>query len=207
MKIEQWEIDKPIPYDRNPRIISAEAVDQVANSLSEAGWQQPIVVNKDGIIIVGHTRLQAAKKLGMKEVPVLVADLTKEQEDRYRLRDNKSGEFSMWDFDMLKMDWEVNDLEEIGFDIGGFGIDDAIDSAEEGEEIEVAQSLQIDPPKEYIIIMADPNSVEWENLKEMLQLKMVRRGGYKKGSDFDALGLERVLQWEDFKDRYAISSS
>lgn len=123
MKIEQWNINKPIPYDRNPRIISDDAIDQVANSLSEAGWQQPIVVNKDGIIIVGHTRLKAAKKLGMEKVPVLVADLTKEQEDRYRLRDNKSGEFSAWDIEMLSVDWEAPELQDLGFDLSDLNID------------------------------------------------------------------------------------
>jgi hypothetical protein len=75
---------------------------------------------------------------------------------------------------------------------------------EDGEEIEFEQSVQIEPPQEYILIMADPNSVEWEELKEMLKLKMVSRGGYKKGSPFDASGIERVITWVDLKERLGL---
>jgi hypothetical protein len=67
--------------------------------------------------------------------------------------------------------------------------------------------VQLIPPKEYILIMAEPNSNDWEELKEVLKLKMVRRGGYKEGSSFDAVSLERVLTWEDLKKRYVNSST
>jgi len=67
--------------------------------------------------------------------------------------------------------------------------------------MDLEQSVQLEPPKEYILIMAEPNSVEWEELKETLKLKMVRRGGYKKGSAFDSLSIERVIWWGDFKKR------
>ena len=77
---------------------------------------------------------------------------------------------------------------------------------EEDDELEIPQSVQLEPPKEYVLIMAEPNSVDWEELKEMLKLKMVRER-YKKGSAFDSVSLERVLWWDDFKNRIDVSSS
>ena len=105
---------------------------------------------------------------------------------------------------MLTSDWDTEKLEEWGLEVP---IDDQIDELEEGEEIELEQSVQLEPPKEYILIMADPNSVDWEEIKEKLKLKIVRKGGYKKGSAFDAVGLERVLEWNDFKKRYVNSDT
>jgi hypothetical protein len=99
--------------------------------------------------------------------------------------------------------------EEYGIDIEEIGVEvvERIDNAEDGEEIHFEQSVQLIPPKEYILIMAEPNSEEWEELKQVLKLKMVRRGGYKKGSAFDAVSLERVLNWNDFKERYVNSDT
>jgi hypothetical protein len=74
LKVCWWPIDKPIPYARNSRKIPERAIDKVAASIKEFGWRQAIVVDKDGVIICGHTRLLAAKKLGLKQVPVHVAD-------------------------------------------------------------------------------------------------------------------------------------
>ena len=98
----------------------------------------------------------------------------------------------------------IGDLADWGLEIP---IDQQIDKMEDDDEIELPQSVQLEPPKEYILIMAEPNSVDWEELKEMLQLKMVRRGGYKKGSTFDAVALERVIWWNDFKNRINVNSS
>ena len=120
MNIEYWKTDDVKPYENNPRINDA-AVDATANSIKEFGWKQPIVVDKEGVIIVGHTRLKAAKKLGMEEVPVLVAkDLSSEQADAYRLADNKTGEISEWNMDMLGD--ELSQIEDI--DMTDFGFDD-----------------------------------------------------------------------------------
>jgi len=76
MEVETWSIERPIPYARNPRKIPEAAVDKVAASIKAFGWRQPIVVDKDGVIVVGHTRLLAAIKLGFSEVPVHVAGET-----------------------------------------------------------------------------------------------------------------------------------
>ena len=111
------------PYPNNPRI-NSEAVDKVAASLKSFGWRQPIVVDSNNVIIVGHTRLQAAKRLRMKEVPVLVADdLSEEQVKAYRLADNKTAEFAEWDMDKLGdelADILDIDMEEFGFDLSEF---------------------------------------------------------------------------------------
>ena len=98
MKIENWDIGKVKPYKNNPRN-NDDAVEATANSIKEFGWQQPIVVDKDGVIIVGHTRLKAAKKLKLEQVPVTVAEnLTDDQVKAFRLADNKTGELVGWDF-------------------------------------------------------------------------------------------------------------
>lgn len=116
-------VDKPIswvkPYDNNPRN-NDEAMAAVRASLKEFGFQQPIVCDKDGIIIVGHTRFKAAISLSMKTVPVVIADkLTPTQVKAYRLADNKVGELAEWDDDRLMM--EIADLMQDGFDLAQYG--------------------------------------------------------------------------------------
>ena len=120
MKIEWWDIDKVVPYENNPRR-NDDAVEKVANSLREFGWKQSLVVDSDGVLIVGHTRLKAAKSLGMDKVPVLVAnDLSPAQAQAYRIADNASGGISTWDFDLLAV--EVDGLQ-VDFDMEDFGVD------------------------------------------------------------------------------------
>lgn len=114
MNVQQVKIEKVKPYDKNPRKNKA-AVDYVANSIKEFGFQQPIVVDKDMVVIAGHTRLKAAKKLKLKEVPVVIADnLTEEQVKAYRLADNKTAEKAEWDFDLLTD--ELLSLQELDFE-------------------------------------------------------------------------------------------
>jgi ParB-like chromosome segregation protein Spo0J len=105
MKIELWPVDKPVPYIRNARKIPQSAIDKVAGSIKEFGWRQPIVVDKEGVIIVGHTRLKGAMKLGLKEVPIHVADqLTDSQVKAYRLADNRTGQETGWDDELLSLE-------------------------------------------------------------------------------------------------------
>lgn len=125
MKVEWISINKIIPYARNPRRNEGLPVAKVKASLKEFGWQQPIVVDKNMVIIVGHTRYLAAQELGAKEVPVHIADnLTATQAKAYRLADNKTGEFAAWDTELLKL--EFDDLTIAGFDLDltGFAADD-----------------------------------------------------------------------------------
>lgn len=120
MQVQSIKISEVKPYDKNPRKNDG-GVDAVANSIDEFGWQQPIVVDENNVIIVGHTRYLAAKKLGLKEVPVKVATgLTPEQVKAYRLADNKTGELTDWDKNLL--DNELNNI--LSIDMSDFGFDE-----------------------------------------------------------------------------------
>ena len=133
--VELRKIDDIRPYERNPRLYD-QAVDAVAASLAEFGFRQPIVVDEDGVIIVGHTRWKAAKALGLAKVPVHVAtDLTPEQVRAYRIADNKTGELADWDLEILPI--ELNELREGGFDMDVL----AFDEEELGKLLSSAQGV------------------------------------------------------------------
>lgn len=137
MQIINKTLTELTPYQNNPRKNDA-AVDKVAASIAEFGFKVPVVIDKNGIIVAGHTRYKAAQKLGMSEIPCIVADdLTEEQIKAFRLADNKIGEFAEWDFDLL--DEELQDITDI--DMSEFGFDDSDipevdDEPDEFEDIE-----------------------------------------------------------------------
>jgi len=123
MNIELWPLDRIRPYESNPRK-NDQAVDAVVKSIRTFGFRQPIVVDGDGVIVVGHTRWKAAKQLGLVEVPVHVAgELTPEQAKAYRIADNQSATIASWDSDLLPL--ELTALKDSGFDLDllGFGTD------------------------------------------------------------------------------------
>jgi ParB-like chromosome segregation protein Spo0J len=118
MKIEYKGIDELIPYENNPRI-NDHAVEYVASSIKEFGFKNPIIIDKDNIIIAGHTRLKACEKLGIKKVPTIMADdLTEDQIKAFRIADNKVAEFSNWDLGKLELE-----LEDIELDMSDFGFE------------------------------------------------------------------------------------
>lgn len=164
-KIEYWPLAKIKPYPSNPRI-NAEAVAFVANSIKEFGFRNPIIVDNAGVIIAGHTRLKAAKKLGLKEAPVIVADdLSDEQVKALRLADNKTAEAAEWDLNLL--DQEISEISEIAdIDMSDFGFEldeepdddaDAVDDDfEEPENIEpIAKRGQIYRLGDQILMCGD----------------------------------------------------
>lgn len=119
------------PYEKNPRK-NDDAVKYVAESIKQFGFKVPIVIDSEGVIVAGHTRYKAAKKLKMKDVPCIVADdLTEEQIKAFRLADNKVSEKAEWDFDLLSS--ELDDLFD--FDMAAFGFED-MDEDEETEAVE-----------------------------------------------------------------------
>ena len=121
-------------YENNPRKIPEEAIDKVANSIKEFGFKVPVILDKDNIIVAGHTRILAAKELGIEEIPCIIADdLTDEQIKAFRLADNKLSELSGWNFEKLDIELEgINlDMTEFGFDINSeLKIDDFFTPAE-----------------------------------------------------------------------------
>lgn len=118
LKIVYKKLDDLTPYENNPRLNDG-AADAVAKSIEKFGFKVPIVIDKDGVIVAGHTRLKAAKQLAIDEVPCIIADdLSDEELKAFRLADNKVSELAEWDFD--KLDAELADID---FDMSDFGFD------------------------------------------------------------------------------------
>lgn len=160
MKIENWELSKIKPYKNNPRI-NKDAVKIVARSIKEFGFQQPIVVDDQGVIIVGHTRLLAAKKLKLKTVPVVVAsELTENQVRAYRLADNKSGELATWDMEKLQI--EIDDLENLSFHMAEFGFSFNTELEQQKNKKEVLI------PEIWQVVIECANEEEQKDLFELL---------------------------------------
>lgn len=138
-KVTYMAVDSLIPYANNPRL-NDNAVDAVAASIKEFGFKVPIVVDGENVIINGHTRLKAAHKLGLKQVPVIVADdLTPAQVKAFRLADNKTSELAEWD--MGKLDIELDGIGEI--DMTDFGFDIEIDDIEEYAEVKEDEAPEV----------------------------------------------------------------
>jgi hypothetical protein len=206
MKPNKVKVSKLKLNPDNPRVIKGYKFEKLVQSIQEFPEMlklRPIVVDENNIILGGNMRYKASVEAGLKEVYAIQADnLSEKQKREFIIKDNVG--FGEWDWDMLANKWDTDSLKDWGLDLN---IDNAINELEEDDDIELPQSVQLEPPKEYILIMAEPNSVDWEELKETLKLRMVRRGGYKKGSCFDAVSLERVLYWDEFKKRLNVNSS
>ena len=164
MEIVTVKTDSIIPYERNPRR-NTEAVKYVAQSIKEFGFKQPIVLDKDNVIIAGHTRWLAAQTLGLDEVPCVVAkDLSDEQVKAYRLADNKVGEIASWDFDLL-----AEELADIDFDMSDFGF--------EVEDYETEPEPDPDAPREpqsdvsgVKVTIVFPSKERWSDVEEDVRI-------------------------------------
>lgn len=147
MKIVEKKISEIIPYGNNPRK-NDEAVEYVARSIKEFGFKVPVVIDKENVIVAGHTRAKAAKQLGMETVPCIIAnDLTEEQIRAFRLADNKTAEFSEWDINRL--DIELNEIYDIDMERFGFKeLDDMLTICDDEETaISIEHTVKIDKIK------------------------------------------------------------
>lgn len=141
MEIIELKISDIKAYEKNPRK-NEQAVDYVAESIKKFGFKVPIVIDKDNVIIAGHTRYKASQKLGLEKVPCIKADdLSDEQVKAYRLADNKVSEFATWDFELLNEELEDIldlDMSEFGFvmfdDIDWAGVEDLSEETYEKPE-------------------------------------------------------------------------
>lgn len=164
MQVQSMKISEVKPYENNPRD-NDSAVGGVAESIKQFGWQQPIVVDKDNVIIVGHTRYKAAKELGLKEVPVVVASkLTPEQVKAYRLADNKTGEQAIWDNKELLKELNSFDSDDL---FTGFKTSDIFqDVLNESDNIPIEQNKK---GVTYSLKFRTQNKATYEQVKHFIE--------------------------------------
>ena len=196
MEIITKKIDEVIPYENNPRK-NDEAVDYVAKSIKEFGFKVPIIIDKDNVIVTGHTRLKAAKKLGLTEVPCIMADdLSEEQIKAFRLADNKVSEFSEWDNKLL--DKELENILNLDMEEFGFSFDIVEERENEKPDVEFAEVLGEE--HNYIVLYFD-NDVDWLQAESLFDIKPVKCGSTRKdkkiSSNMNRIGIGRVIKGSD----------
>ena len=162
MQIKNVPIKEIIPYERNNRVHSDQQIDRIANSLHDFGFNQPIVVDEANVILVGHGRLFASLKLGLKDVPVYkLGGLTPAQKKAYRILDNKLQNDSTWNVENLPL--ELQELRELGFNFEKFGL----------EELEFPvdddTSAVEDPIRQYMILIECVDELSQTHIYDKLQ--------------------------------------
>lgn len=144
--IELWHVDELKPFEGNPRLISDEAVEKIARSIREFGFNSPIVITPAGTIAAGHSRLKAARLIGLDRVPVMIVDLSEDEINEYRIADNKTAEYTGWDHDLLK--GELLELGGLDATLTGFDEDDIDRLLEETEPPEIGDfDEEYEPPE------------------------------------------------------------
>jgi len=166
-KIEHWPIDRLIPYARNPRTHSEAQIAQIAASIAEFGFTNPILVGSDGVIIAGHGRLAAAQKLGLETVPVVVLDhLTPSQRRALMIADNRIAENAGWDEELLRV--ELDELKEFGFDLELTGFDDKEISNLLDENNDLSSYADQQVREQFLVLVECNDDFEQRNLIERL---------------------------------------
>ena len=177
MKVKNVKLKDVISYKNNPRK-NEPAIEVVMKSIEEYGFKVPIILDKDSVIVAGHTRVMAAERLGMKEVPAIYADDLNEKQIRaFRIMDNKSQEYAEWDKDLLSAEFKF--LNDAGFDmeLTGFTEED-IDA---DLKLNAAENENLFGDRHEVIMLVPP---EAPRLKERMMLKCKRIEDYKKIKNF-----------------------
>ena len=191
MKIVNKNIADLMPYAGNAKKHDSTQIANVAESIRQFGFVQPIVIDQNGVIVIGHCRALAAKKLGMKEVPcVCVDDLTPEQVNALRIVDNKSNE-SPWDFDLLSVELPEIDLSDFEFD---FGLDKKKNKEEIEGEVEFSEILG---EENNYLVLQFKTDIDWLNAQSFFGLETVKsystRKDGKVAKNMERKGVARVL--------------
>lgn len=194
MEIINKKIDELIPYEKNPRF-NDDAVKYVANSIKEFGFKVPIIIDKNNIIVAGHTRLKASKELGLTEVPCIIADdLNKEQIKAFRLADNKVNEKAEWDFNLL--DAELEDILDI--DMNDFGFEEIEDNFDTEFELEEGEKKSL-VNMVFSLTQEQADFVE-KMIKEMKKNKEYKGFNYEENKNSNGNALFLILkEWEQQK--------
>ena len=162
MDIKMVKIDDIVPYENNPRH-NADAIEPVKESIRQFGFKVPMILDKENVIVTGHTRYEAAKALGMTEVPVIYAvDLSQEQVRAFRIADNKTADYSMWDNKKL-----LEELEGLDDFFTGFNIDDFKCGAEEMDESDNSILQENEEGVMYEVTFQSMDSNKIDKIKEM----------------------------------------
>jgi site-specific DNA-methyltransferase (adenine-specific) len=207
MNIEQWEIGRLKPFHNNSRVHDEKNLKAINASIDRFDWLQPIVVDKDGVIVMGHGRLEAAKQLGLEQVPVLVADwLTDNEAAAAREADNMTQDLSFFDMDLLNENLEQIDWLDCDMTQFGFYLDHA------GEELEVDEAVNeyvqgttpfarfIDEESNYVVLKFRTEK-DWLNASSVLGLRNEQALPSRKDGNvnekFKFTGLGRVVDGVD----------
>ena len=188
MQIIQKKLADIVPYANNTKKHDETQIKNVAESIKKYGWVQPIVIDNDGTIVIGHCRALAAEKLGIKEVPcVVVSDLTEDEINALRIVDNKTNE-SPWDFDLLSAELPEIDLSDFEFD---FGIEDEKEKPEtvEDETPEVEFSEILGEENNYLVLQFKTD-IDWLNAQSIFGLETVKSYSTRKDGK-DTKNMER----------------
>ena len=195
MQIIQKKLADIVPYANNTKKHDETQIKNVAESIKKYGWVQPIVIDNDGTIVIGHCRALAAERLGIEEVPcVVVSDLTEEEINALRIVDNKTNE-SPWDFDLLSAELPEIDLSDFEFD---FGIEDEKEKTEivEDETPEVEFSEILGEENNYLVLQFKTD-IDWLNAQSIFGLEIAKsystRKDGKVAKNMERKGVARVL--------------
>ena len=228
MKIEIVDINTIKPYENNPRKLKDSAIEKVAKSIKEFGFRQPIVVDKEKIIVVGHTRYRASKKLGLTNVPITIADnLTPEQINAYRIADNRTNEEAEWDIELLKTELKDLQLKDFDLDLTAFDEDQLNNFLFEEKDGLTDEDAVPETPEEPITKLGDiwklgnhrlmcGDSTKEDDVKELINNNKIDLiytdppyGINEKGDRLGRDGLAESRKYKDFKDdtiQYAVDS-
>lgn len=200
MDIQWRDIETVKPYERNAKKHPDDQVGHIANSLKRFGWKQPLVVDKDGVVVVGHGRLLAAKKLGLKTVPCVCADdLTDDEIKAYRLAENRLSE-SAWDKTLLEFELDALpkiDMSDFGFDVDAF-------KKQELEAPEVEFTEVLGEEHNYVVLYFD-NEVDWLQITSILDIEpkmnLATRKDGKVKDNMKRISIGRVLNGAEALER------